>query len=59
MIILKVLALGIAISLISIGIVFLAGEIGRKMGIDDDLEKLGAKEGDIVKILDFSFEYRK
>ena len=31
----------------------------RKMGIDDDLEKLGAKEGDIVKILDFSFEYRK
>ena len=31
----------------------------RKMGIDDDLEKMGAKEGDIVKILDFSFEYRK
>ena len=31
----------------------------RKMGIDDELEKLGAKEGDIVKILDFSFEYRK
>ena len=30
----------------------------RKMGIDDELEKLGAKEGDIVKILDFSFEYR-
>ena len=36
MIILKVLALGIAISLTSIGIIFLAGEIGRKMGIDDD-----------------------
>ena len=31
----------------------------RKMGIDDELEKLGAKEGDLVKILDFSFEYRK
>ena len=31
----------------------------RKMGIDDELEKLGAKEGDIVKIIDFSFEYRK
>ena len=31
----------------------------RKMGIDDKLEELGAKEGDIVNILDFSFEYRK
>ena len=31
----------------------------RKLGIDDDLDKLGAKEGDIVKILDFDFEYRK
>ena len=31
----------------------------RKMGIDDKLETMGAKEGDIVKILDFSFEYRK
>lgn len=31
----------------------------RKMGIDDELDKMGAKEGDIVKILDFSFEYRK
>ncbi len=31
----------------------------RTMGIDDELEKMGAKEGDIVKILDFSFEYRK
>ena len=31
----------------------------RKMGIDDELDKLGAKEGDIVKILDFNFEYRK
>ena len=31
----------------------------RKLGIDDELEKLGAKEGDIVRILDFNFEYRK
>ena len=31
----------------------------RKLGIDDELEKLGAKEGDIVRILDFDFEYRK
>ena len=31
----------------------------RKLGIDDELDKMGAKEGDIVKILDFDFEYRK
>lgn len=31
----------------------------RKMGIDDELEKLGIKEGDIVKILDYEFEYTK
>lgn len=31
----------------------------RKYGIDDELDKMGAKEGDIVKILDFDFEYRK
>ena len=31
----------------------------RKLGIDDELENMGAKEGDIVKILDFDFEYRK
>ena len=31
----------------------------RKLGIDDELEKLGAREGDIVRILDFDFEYRK
>lgn len=31
----------------------------RKLGIDDELEKMGAKEGDIVKILDFDFLYRK
>ena len=29
-----------------------------KMGVDDKLEELGAKQGDIVKILDFEFEYR-
>ena len=31
----------------------------RKMGVDDKLEELGAQEGDIVRILDFEFEYRK
>lgn len=31
----------------------------RKMGVDDKLEELGANEGDIVRILDFDFEYRK
>lgn len=31
----------------------------RKMGIDDELEKMGAVEGDTVKILDFCFEYRR
>lgn len=36
MIILKILIFGIVISLTSIGIVFLAGEIERKMDIDDD-----------------------
>ena len=29
-----------------------------KMGIDDELMKMGAKTGDIVRILDFYFEYR-
>ena len=31
----------------------------RKMGIDEELEKLGATDGDMVRILDFYFEYRK
>ena len=31
----------------------------RKMGIDEKLEKMGAQEGDSVKILDFYFEYRR
>ena len=31
----------------------------RRMGIDDELEKMGIKEGDIVRILDYEFEYTK
>ena len=31
----------------------------RKMGIDDELEKMGINEGDIVRILDYEFEYTK
>lgn len=31
----------------------------RKMGVDEELEKLGVKEGDIIKILDYEFEYTK
>ena len=31
----------------------------RQMGIDDELEKMGAESGDMVKILDFYFEYHK
>ena len=31
----------------------------RKMGIDDELEQMGIQEGDIVKILDYEFEYTK
>ena len=30
----------------------------RKMGIDDELRKKGAKDGDNVRILDFEFEYK-
>ena len=30
----------------------------RKMGIDDQLGKLGAVEGDQVRILDFYFDYK-
>lgn len=31
----------------------------RRMGIDDKLEELGAEDGDIVKIFDFEFEWKK
>lgn len=31
----------------------------RKMGVDDKLEELGVSDGDIVRILDYEFEYRK
>ena len=31
----------------------------RRMGIDEKLEQLGAEDGDMVRILDFYFEYRK
>lgn len=30
----------------------------RRLGVDDELKELGAKEGDQVRILDFYFEYR-
>ena len=31
----------------------------RKYGVDDELRKLGAKEGDTVRIIDFEFEYNE
>lgn len=31
----------------------------RRMGIDDELESMGIQEGDIVKILDYEFEYTR
>ena len=31
----------------------------RKMGIDDQLREMGAKEGDTVRILDLEFEYKE
>ncbi len=31
----------------------------KKMGVEEELEKMGILEGDIVKILDFAFEYQK
>ena len=30
----------------------------RKLGIDDKLKEMGINEGDIVRILDYEFEYR-
>ena len=38
------------------GLMYLLG-IMRKMGIDDELVKRGIKEGDIVQLCDFEFEY--
>lgn len=31
----------------------------RKMGVDEELERLNVQEGDIIKILDYEFEYTK
>lgn len=31
----------------------------RKLGVDDELEKMGIQEGDVVRILDYEFEYTK
>ena len=31
----------------------------RKMGIDDELEKMGIEEGNIIRIFDYEFEYTK
>lgn len=31
----------------------------RKLGVDDKLRELGAKEGDTIRILDFEFEYNE
>ena len=31
----------------------------RRMGIDEELEKMGIEEGDFVRILDYEFEYTK
>ena len=31
----------------------------KHMGLDDELESMNIKEGDIVRILDYEFEYRK
>lgn len=31
----------------------------RKMGVDEELEKMGIQEGNIIRILDYEFEYTK
>ena len=31
----------------------------RNMGVDEELERLGVEEGDIIRILDYEFEYTK
>ena len=30
-----------------------------KLGVDDKLREMGAKSGDIVQILDFSFDFKE
>ena len=30
----------------------------RRMGIDEKLEEMGAEDGDMVRILDFYFEFK-
>ena len=31
----------------------------RKMGLDEELEKMGINDGDIVRIMDYEFEWQK
>ena len=31
----------------------------RSMGVDEELEKMNVQEGDIIKVLDYEFEYTK
>ena len=31
----------------------------RRMGIDEELEKMGIQDGDTVKIFDFEFEWTR
>ena len=31
----------------------------RKLGVDDELKKMGVLEGDTIKILDYEFEYKE
>lgn len=40
------------------GFIYLTSTM-RKMGVEAELERLGAKEGDTVKLLDFEFTYYK
>lgn len=40
------------------GFIYLTSTM-RKMGVESELERLGAKEGDTVKLLDFEFTYYK
>jgi GTP-binding protein len=31
----------------------------RRMGVEEELEKVGAQEGDTVRLVDFEFTYHK